>query len=103
MIARAIALATALAVSGCSFVFVDGGRKPNHHEPPPSCTRHYAVPIVDAAIAALALGGVIYFATSDNETKELGMVVEGGIAAGFGISALLGRAKVKRCRSYQLN
>ncbi|HEY5927966.1 MAG TPA: hypothetical protein VIV11_40040 [Kofleriaceae bacterium] len=65
-----------------------------------AATRHFAVPIVDAAIAALALGGVIYFATSDHENKELGMIVEGSLAAGFGISALLGRAWVRRCRSY---
>jgi hypothetical protein len=98
MFARVMALATAIALSGCSFVFVRGPKDMSYRGvPPPSCTHSFAVPIVDAAITALALGGVIYFASSDDKNKELGMLVEGGIAAGFGTSALLGRGKVKRC------
>jgi hypothetical protein len=105
MFARVVAVSTALAVSGCSFVFVRDAPPPQAPLPsgippsPPSCTDHYVVPIIDAAITAIALAGVIYFATSDDDMKEVGMVVEGGIALGFGYSALRGRAKVKRCRA----
>ena len=105
MFARGIALTTALAVSGCSFVFVRDAPAPQGPLPsgipaaPINCTDHYTVPIIDAAITAIALGGLIYFATSDDDMKEVGMVVEGGIAAGFGFSAWRGRSKVKRCRA----
>lgn len=105
MFPRGIALATALAVAGCSFVLVRDAPPPQPPLPsgippaPPSCTDHYTVPIIDAAIATLALAGLIYFATSDDDMKEVGMAVEGGLAIGFGYSALRGRAKVKRCRA----
>jgi hypothetical protein len=98
MFTRAVALTAALAMSACSFVFVRGPLAISYEGvPPPDCTESYAVPVIDTAITAIALAGVIYFATSVNENKELGMIVEGGIAAGFGISALRGRTKVKRC------
>lgn len=98
MFARVVALSLVVALCGCSFVFVSAPSARSYQGmPPPSCTSSYAVPVVDAVIAALALGGVIYFATSDDDNKEIGMLVEGGIAAGFALSALRGRSKVKRC------
>ena len=98
MFARVVALATALAVSGCSFVLVRGAPPPRPRGDPPVCTDTYVVPIIDAAITTIALAGVVYFATSDNDMKEVGMLVEGGLALGFGISALTGYRRVIHCR-----
>jgi hypothetical protein len=87
MLMRAAALAL---LGGCSFAFVDA--------PPPPCTTSSVAPIADVAIATIAAIGIIYFATSDGDNAELGMLVEGGLAAGFGASAYTGFQRVSRCK-----
>jgi hypothetical protein len=97
MFTRVVALTTALALSGCSFAFVHG--PPPQPQPPTDCTDHYVVPAIDAAIMALALTGAVYLATTDDGgMAPLAVLVEGSIALGFGVSAIRGVTKVKRCR-----
>jgi hypothetical protein len=93
---RGLALTIAIAVSGCSFVLVKAPMPPPMA--PGDCTDHYVVPAIDAVIATAALVGVIYFAQSDESMRELGMLVEGSLALGFGASAFRGKNKVRSCR-----
>lgn len=96
---RALALTLAIATSGCSFAFVK--KPPTTEVEPvrwPRCTDHRFWSLADAAITAVALGGLIYFSKQDDSTAALGAVVEGGIALGFGISAISGLGKVQRCK-----
>jgi hypothetical protein len=108
MFARVVALTAALAVSGCSFVLVDGPPARSSAAlaepgapPPPSCTDSYVVPAIDGVVAMGAFLGFVYFAASDDDMKEVGMFVEGALATGFTVSALRGRGQVKRCRAAQ--
>lgn len=100
---RAAALVTAIALatsSGCSFALV---KAPATAEPEPTtwpkCTEHYFWQVVDGAVAALALSGAVYFAQSDDQFATVGLAFEGGLAVGFGISAITGLGKTKRCRT----
>jgi hypothetical protein len=100
MAVRALALSMALAATGCSVAFVRGApaAEPRFSTSPP-CTDDYLMPIIDAALAATALTGGVYFAVSDHDRKELAMVGSGVFALGVGLSGLLGYRKVVRCRS----
>jgi len=86
---RAGVLVLAVA-TGCSFVFTS--------KPPPPCTTSSVGPIADTAIAVVAALGIVYFATSDDDNATLGVVVESGLALGFGASAVTGYRRVSRCR-----
>lgn len=89
---RALALAALLA-TGCSALFVKGP-PPG----PPACTMSRIVPFVDTAVAVLAAVGALYFVADDSvEHRSLGVVVEGGIALGFGLGAWSGHGRVSRC------
>jgi hypothetical protein len=93
-----VALSLSLLLGGCSFVLV---KKPPVEQEPmtwPRCTEHYFWQIVDGTMAVLALTAAVSFADSNDELAEVGTVVEGGIAAGFGLSALLGLPKTSQCR-----
>lgn len=95
--------AIAIALSGCSFALVRApGWTPTREEPEPRtwprCTEHYFWALADGAITALAMSGFVYFLDSDSEAREVGLIVEGGLAFGFGISALSGLGKTGRCR-----
>jgi hypothetical protein len=89
-----------LALAGCSAVFVTG---PKAYLPPPPapihCTSLPIFPAVDTLLAAVALGGVIYFSQSNDSNKSLGMGIEAVGAVGFGLSAITGWRRVARCRS----
>ena len=88
MLLRAAVLAL---LAGCSFVFVKA--------PPPPCTTSAVVPIVDTAVTVLAAIGAIYVASTDADTKEIGVAVETGIAAGFATSAYVGFRRIGRCHA----
>ena len=97
------ALAVALALSGCSAIFVHKAEG----RPPPgvaqTCTDSRVVPGVDTAIAALFLAGTVAIAAQTCE--EAGCLVQvgaavplGGFTIGYGISALWGHDAVSTCR-----
>ena len=96
---RAIALATCIALSGCSFVLVKPART-TEAEPTqwPICTEHYFWQAVDGSVALVALTGLVYFLRQDDEWAPVGAIFEGGLAAGFGASAIAGLGKTGRCR-----
>lgn len=89
-----------LVLSGCGVTLT---RKAPPAEPPPAtwprCTEHYFWQIVDGAVAVMGASGAIYFAQSSDDYKALGIMVEGGIALGFGISALASLARPAECRA----
>jgi hypothetical protein len=98
---RIVALITMLCVSGCSFVLV---KAPRSAEPEPTtwpkCTEHHFWAIADGAMAVVALIGMVTISReeSDDGLRTIGMVIEGGVGAAFGISALTGIGKSSRCR-----
>lgn len=96
---RSVALAL---LSGCSVAFID---KPPAHPPPQPAIAHCDTtripPVIDTAIAVLATTGAIYFAQSDDDMAGVGVVVEGGLALGFGISAITGWRRTSRCAEMQ--
>lgn len=84
-----------VALSGCSFVFTSA--PPPVSPPPttyPNCTESLLPEIIDGAVAILATTGAIYFETKD---EMAGVLVESGIAIGFGASALTTIARPWRC------
>lgn len=95
-----LVLAFVVVLSGCSFALV---KAPATSEPEPAtwprCTEHYFWQVVDGAVALLALYGVGYFVAQDDEWSSVGAIAQGGLAAGFGASAVLGLGKTSRCRS----
>ncbi|MDX2090526.1 MAG: hypothetical protein SFX73_21890 [Kofleriaceae bacterium] len=96
---RSVAL---VLLSGCSLVFVDG--PPSQPPPPPAiaqCDTSRIPPAIDTVIAVLAATGAIYFAQSDDDMAGVGVVVEGGLALGFGLSALTGYRRTGRCAAMQ--
>jgi hypothetical protein len=95
---RAVALIVAL--SGCSWVLT---KKPPPASPPPAfypeCMESYVPQAIDGAIAVLATVGAIYFSQSGDSTdKSVGVLIEGGIAVGFGLSALTTIKRPAGCR-----
>lgn len=96
---RVIALVTCLALAGCSFVLVKPLRT-TEAEPAqwPICTEHYFWQAVDGAVAVIALTGLVYFLRQDDEWAPVGAVFHGGLAAGFGASAINGLGKTGGCR-----
>jgi hypothetical protein len=85
-----------LALSGCSFVVTSA--PPPVSPPPtsyPNCTESLLPEIVDGAIAIFATAGAIYFFETRDEMA--GVLVESGIAIGFGASALTTIARPWRC------
>jgi len=93
---RAVPFACALAVGGCSAVFVDGPPRPPARG---SCTRSAGAPIVDTSLGVLSALGAIYFATSGRDDAVIATAVETALAAGFGTSAYVGFRRVGRCRA----
>lgn len=85
---RAVVLA--FVATGCSFAFTSN--------PPAPCNTSSVAPIADTAVAVLAAIGIVYFATSDDDNATIGIVVESGLALGFGASAYTGYSRVSRCR-----
>lgn len=96
---RVVALLTCLALGGCSLVLVKPLRTtetvPTHW---PLCTEHYFWQAADGAVMLLALTGLVYFLRSDDEYAPIGAVFQGGIAAGFGGSAIARLGRTARCR-----
>lgn len=89
---RVVAL---VALSGCSVLTVNGPHSMEVATNRPNCTDSYVLPAIDAVIAAATATGMIYFISKGD---ELGTMVEGAFALGFGINALVGMGRVKRCK-----
>ncbi len=85
----------AMSLGGCSVLTVNGPRTTEVATNRPSCTESYALPAIDAVIAAATATGAIYFA---NKGEDVGVMVEGAFAVGFGINALVGVSRVKKCK-----
>lgn len=93
----------ALALSGCSAIFVN---KPAAAPPPGvplTCTDSRVAPGIDTSVFVLSLVGTIALAAQNCE--EAGCIVQvgaagalGGLALGYGISALWGHSAVSACR-----
>lgn len=56
---RAALVALVLVTGGCSFVFVDGPPRRGPRDVLPRCTTAPVAPIVDGALAALAVAGAV--------------------------------------------
>ena len=97
---RALALVmAALLTSGCGVVFVEG---PHVVEGKVTCTQEMALPLVDAAVAAVAITSpFIYEAARNRSTMDpqIGIsVAMWGVGLATAISAVIGIKKVQRCR-----
>jgi hypothetical protein len=98
---RALALVMAVLVTsgGCSIAFVDG---PHVVAGKVTCTEEMTLPLVDAAVAAVAITTPFIFeATRDRSTVDPQIeasVLFWAIGLGTAISAVVGVRKVKRCR-----
>ena len=88
-------IVVAMALSGCSVLTVHGPRSTEVATNRPSCTESYVLPVIDALIAAGTATGALYFA---NKGEDVGVMVEGAFAVGFGINALVGVSRVKKCK-----
>src|ERR1700742_2168749 len=103
---RALALVTAIALCGCSFVFVHGPQPPP--APPGDCTKSRLLPILDGvATGVFAVYGIYAAATSDADYRSnfcdefassctppaRGFIVATSlaIAVAAGVSAYIGR------------
>jgi hypothetical protein len=102
--ALSCALAVALALSGCSAIFVN---KPVGRPPPGAplaCTDSRVAPWIDTYVAAVSLIGTIAIAAKPCQKEEFGCIAKvlvvplGGLAIGYGISALWGHDAVTTCR-----
>lgn len=95
---RLVALATAVALAGCSIALTRPG--PSEPEPLtwPRCTEHHFWTIADGATAGLAAMGVGTLTQSDDEWAPLGEIFIGAIAVGAATSALIGLGRVQNCR-----
>jgi hypothetical protein len=98
---RALALVMAVLVTsgGCSIAFVDG---PHVEAGNVSCTEEMTLPLVDAAVAAVAIASPFIFeATRDRSTTDPQIgpsVVFWAAGLATAISAVIGMQRVKRCR-----
>lgn len=83
-----------VALAGCSVITTHG---PGSETPMnrPSCTESYALPAIDAVIAAATATGALYFSSTG---EDVGVLVEGAFAVGFGLNALVGLTRVKSCK-----
>jgi hypothetical protein len=88
-------IVVAMALGGCSVLTVNGPHSTEVTTNRPSCTESYVLPAIDAVIAAVTATGAIYFA---NRGEDVGVMVEGAFAVGFGINALVGVSRVKSCK-----
>lgn len=95
----------ALIVPACSLFMVDGPPATPTADAPP-CTRSYAIPIVDAVLAAGSIAGGVAVgypgAKADGRTEETiraAVFAPPLLALGvtYVVSALVGRARVGRC------
>jgi hypothetical protein len=93
--------------ASCSFVYVHRFEEPAPGARP-TCTSSYTLPLVDAIVTAIAAGTVIYaVATHDSSSpssdvggppKALAAGFGSLVGVGFGVSALVGVARVGNCR-----
>lgn len=84
-----------MALAGCSVLTVSGPRSTEVATNRPSCSESYALPAIDAVIAAATATGAIYFSSKG---EQVGVMVESAFAVGFGINALVGVSRVKKCK-----
>lgn len=96
-------LAFVVLLSGCSFIGVEGPKKPNTRKKP--CTDDYSLPIFDTVMATGATIGTVAVASMDNHP---GAVINAQALAlpplilsalFYGASAGSGYSKVSACRS----
>ncbi|MEO8705607.1 MAG: hypothetical protein ABI867_36590 [Kofleriaceae bacterium] len=97
---RVIAMAMAVATTGCSFLFVDG---PSSSTPPavyPSCDESRALPYVDAAIAIVYLVATAAAFSDSGSNDSTSEVAPGSLAAAavFGTSAWFGFSRTGNCK-----
>ena len=98
------ALAIALALSGCSAIFVNRPAGPPPPGAPLTCTDSRVAPWIDTYVAVLSLVGTIAIAAKPCDKADFGclekvlVVPLGGLAVGYGISALWGHDSVTTCR-----
>jgi uncharacterized membrane protein AbrB (regulator of aidB expression) len=96
--ALAVVMAALVSTAGCSIAFVDG---PHVVAGKVTCTEEMTLPLVDAAIAAVAITApFIHEFTRDRSSDPLVelSVVSWAVGLGTAISAIVGVRKVKRCR-----
>jgi hypothetical protein len=103
----AVVAVAAVAVSGCSWLFVS---TPPSVTPPPtvplSCTESRAAPVLDTIVAvpyaAMAFAGAAVMTDSDDDVDEAigtALLISGAIPAlVYGLSAAYGYRHTRRCR-----
>jgi hypothetical protein len=86
----------ALALGGCSLIFVDG--PPTFHQSMSafSCEESKAWPIVDGVLAAYWAAGLLVGGAADRELLIMGIASGPGL---FGASAWIGNRRVDECRA----
>src|SRR5262245_39447827 len=102
---RVLALATAVSLTGCSFVFTrapsDSGAPPRAQ---PDCTSSMGFPMFDGIFGGLMIAAALATAFDDNsgstqmtnETKAVAATLV--IGAAFGVSSYVGYTRVSRCQ-----
>jgi len=107
----ALAAATCLLASGCSWAFMT---KPPEVVPAPNypidCTTSRAAPVLDTVCAAYFVANGIYLATAQgcdsasfgqscisNDTKTVGLFLSAGLGLLCGVSAAAGYGQATRC------
>jgi len=113
---RLVPLLLCLALTGCSFLFVDGPPATHASMPEFSCDESKAWPIVDAVLAGTGVlsaltaeeqvetrseGWFCLFCQTYQDTTSKGEVIAGALTAValYGSSAFIGNRRVNSCRS----
>jgi hypothetical protein len=98
----------ALAVSGCSFVFVEGPPSNYQHQTDVHCTSNEVFPMLDVVFAGInaldvSMVGSHQYHIDDSTTESLFMGVSAGLIAVHIASAIYGFVKTSSCQDAMAN
>ena len=96
-----LVLASAVLMSGCSALFMS--RPPLGDGPLPdgTCATSALAPVLDAAMGAFMISGMIGIATDDDEDDDVALVIAALPTAAWGASAYKGFNWTDECRRRQ--